>query len=594
MSVKLCTSSNLKAIHPYHLLPSPSVLTLGTAGITFHVEHRAAIDNIDQLTGVTSPIGCLVDGQHVREVQGPQGLPVVGSFYEVFPDHLGNHERLFRKYGSLIKTVNMGKTTYLTNSPEIAANVFAESPYMTKYINPSHPLFGLKDNTALFVGDTETDNWRLGHKFIPPALSPKAVKHYTPLMQDTVRASFKVFDELDKRNEAFNVYQYMLKLASQTIGKFAFGVDLHQFDDVDSPLHALVMHTASVLALNKKISARGEWYKSLPFGDPALLKNTHRKLYAMIQDAIDAVKMDESADLQLDDAALKASCVVDYLSRAVDSQGQKLPLNLILANMVIIFGAGFTTTSAALSWMIFSLVNYEGAQERLLQELVDSGMDGKRDWDADDIAKLSYLDSFVKETQRLHNPSFQVSSSPTETLSNLETDITSSRVAQPRWRVSCLRGIECLRTLSSFRQSMLSIRTRKSGMILTDSIRTAGTRPRSSSVIAAPTFHSPQDQGAVSDSTSLSKRSKSCFQSWFIATNSFARVMRPSNTIPSSNSSDLLISSLTLRRGLRGLKRVLDMRHRICFQIVNPSFFLNLLSPKTVNHSTTHLRFDLE
>ncbi|KAJ9628496.1 hypothetical protein H2203_002395 [Taxawa tesnikishii (nom. ined.)] len=376
-------------------------------GITFHVEHRAAIDNIDQLTGVTSPIGCLVDGQHVREVQGPQGLPVVGSFYEVFPDHLGNHERLFRKYGSLIKTVNMGKTTYLTNSPEIAANVFAESPYMTKYINPSHPLFGLKDNTALFVGDTETDNWRLGHKFIPPALSPKAVKHYTPLMQDTVRASFKVFDELDKRNEAFNVYQYMLKLASQTIGKFAFGVDLHQFDDVDSPLHALVMHTASVLALNKKISARGEWYKSLPFGDPALLKNTHRKLYAMIQDAIDAVKMDESADLQLDDAALKASCVVDYLSRAVDSQGQKLPLNLILANMVIIFGAGFTTTSAALSWMIFSLVNYEGAQERLLQELVDSGMDGKRDWDADDIAKLSYLDSFVKETQRLHNPSFQ-------------------------------------------------------------------------------------------------------------------------------------------------------------------------------------------
>ncbi|KAG9511552.1 cytochrome P450, partial [Aureobasidium melanogenum] len=376
-------------------------------GITFHVEHQAAVDDISQLSGNSAHIGCLVDGHHVREVQGPQGLPIVGSFYEIFPDHLGNHQRLFRRYGSVIKTRNMGKTTYLTDSPEIAAQVFAESPYMTKYINPSHPLYGLKDNTALFIGDTETENWRLGHRFIPPALSPKAVKHYSPLMQESVRSSFKVFDELDNNNEAFNVYQYMLKLASQTIGKFAFGVDLKQLDRPESPLHDLVTNTASILALNKKVTARGQWYKDLPFGDPALLKETRRKLYGMIKQAIDDVKVGSDGDLELEAAAIKASCVVDYLSRAVDSRGEKLPMDLILANMVIVFGAGFTTTSSALSWMLYSLVNYEGAQERLLQELVDHGVDGTSDWDPEDLDDMHYLDNFVKETQRLHNPSFQ-------------------------------------------------------------------------------------------------------------------------------------------------------------------------------------------
>lgn len=83
----------------------------------------------------------------------------------------------------------------------------------------------MKDNTAIFVCDTENDNWRLAHKFLPPAMGPKAVRHYTPLMQSCVHKSFKIFDQLDERGESWNVYQFMVKLASETIGKFALGVD---------------------------------------------------------------------------------------------------------------------------------------------------------------------------------------------------------------------------------------------------------------------------------------------------------------------------------------------------------------------------------
>lgn len=345
----------------------------------------------------------------VRSPQGPQGLPLVGSFYEIFPDHLGNHYRLFRKYGSVIKTVNMGKTTYLTDSPEVAAVAFNESIYFTKKINPNHPLWGVKDNTAIFVGDTETENWRLAHKFLPPAMGPKAVRHYTPLMQATARSSFNVFDALSETGQSWNVYQYMLKLASQTISKFSLGTDFGHFTSIDAPLHPIVINIANMLSLNKKVTARGSWYQKLPFGDPQRLKDSRKACYALLQEAIDAVATREGGipNLPMNEAALQASCVVEYLLKAVDEEGQQIPRSLILANMIIVTGAGFTTTSALLSWLIYCLVTYEGMQERLLQELVDYGIDNNTEWTPDLANNLPFLDKFVKETQRLHNASFQ-------------------------------------------------------------------------------------------------------------------------------------------------------------------------------------------
>lgn len=59
----------------------------------------------------------------MREPAGPKGLPYFGNFLEVYPDHLGNHQRIFEQYGKLIKTVNMGREIYQTDDPQLAAIV---------------------------------------------------------------------------------------------------------------------------------------------------------------------------------------------------------------------------------------------------------------------------------------------------------------------------------------------------------------------------------------------------------------------------------------------------------------------------------------
>jgi cytochrome P450 len=144
---------------------------------------------------------------------------------------------------------------------------------------------GIKDNRALFIGDTDTDAWRAAHKFIPPAMSPKAVRHYTPLMEATVKDSFKVFDKLDEQDEAWNVYQYMLKLASQAVFKFALGYDAKHFEDPDSQLNELVVLIAQSLSLNKKVTSRGSWYANLsaiPYTTAYDLKIVTNKLWSII------------------------------------------------------------------------------------------------------------------------------------------------------------------------------------------------------------------------------------------------------------------------------------------------------------------------
>ncbi|KAJ5772227.1 hypothetical protein N7520_002756 [Penicillium odoratum] len=376
-------------------------------GIAFQFEDVEIVEVQD----VICAQGCVaitIDGHAVRDPPGPKGLPVLGNYLEIYPDHLGNHQRLFERLGPVIQTNNMGRVTYHTNDPNIAAIAFAESDFFTKEINKAHPLYALKTpNAGVFLGDTDTPEWRVAHKFLPPALGPKAVRHYAPTMQKTVEDACKVFDRLDEQGEAWNVYQYMLKLGAQAVGKLTLGLDFEHFTSPDAPLHEMVHLIAELLSLNKKVTSKGNWYSSLPFGDPARLKQVKSRIEGMIEQSIQNAARGGVDDLPLQDAALKASNMVDYAIRATDNKGEKLPKESLVWALAVATGAGFTTTSSLLSWLIYGLVTYPGMQERLLQELIDNDFNDETEITADFTERLVFHDKYIKEMQRRHNPSFQ-------------------------------------------------------------------------------------------------------------------------------------------------------------------------------------------
>ncbi|GIJ87145.1 hypothetical protein Asppvi_006049 [Aspergillus pseudoviridinutans] len=376
-------------------------------GIGF-LSQDSILHDVSEITASEDTISITIDGKPVREIPGPKGLPFIGNFFEVYPDHLGNHQRLFEQYGPIFKTTNMGRTVYHTNDPQLSSIIFSETDFFTKKINAAHPLHPIKNQEAgVFLGDTDTPEWRTAHKFLPPALGPKAVRHYAPMMQETIEDAFNVFDALDEKEEAWNVYQYMLKLGSQAVGKLVLGIDFKHFSSIDAPPHELVYRIAESLELNKKVTAWGDWYAKLPFGDPQRLRNARGRIIDMVNESIQNAARGGIEDLPLQDAALKASNMVDYAIRATDNKGEKLPKTSLMQALVVATGAGFTTTSSLLSWLIYGLVTYPGVQERLLQELIDNGIDADTQLTADLTDRLTFMDKFIKETQRRHNPSYQ-------------------------------------------------------------------------------------------------------------------------------------------------------------------------------------------
>lgn len=290
-------------------------------------------DNLYEVSDVvasSSPVAITIDGSGVRDIPGPTGLPWVGNFFEVFPDHLGNHQRLFEHYGPVIKTTSMGRTIYQTNDPNIAAIAFAESDFFTKKINESHPLFGIKTPDAgVFLGDTDTPEWRATHKFLPPALGPKAVRHYAPTMQKTIEEAYSVFDSLDDRGESWNVYIYMLKLGAQAVAELTLGMDLKHFASVDAPVHELVHLIAETLSLNKKVTSWGSWYANLPFGDPKALKVKQARMHVLIEECIKKAESGGIEDLPLQEAAIRAANMVgkSILPSKISSLDEEIAAN---------------------------------------------------------------------------------------------------------------------------------------------------------------------------------------------------------------------------------------------------------------------------
>lgn len=290
------------------------------------------------IVAATEPVAISIDGSGVREPEGPSGLPYVGNYLEVYPDHLGNHQRLFDRYGPIFKTTNLGRTTYQTNDPTISAIVFSESDFFSKKINEAHPLHALKTPLAgVFLGDTDTPEWKVAHKFLPPALGPKAVRHYAPTMQRTVEDAFTVFDALDEGDQAWNVYQYMLKLGSQAVGKLTLGLDFQHFTEPSAPVHEMVHAIAEMLSLNKEVTSKGDWYAKLPFGAPKRLRTLKSRIEEMVQDSINSAARGGITNLPLQEAALEASNMVGmYTEHSLLSLWQRLiPVQTMLSALRI-------------------------------------------------------------------------------------------------------------------------------------------------------------------------------------------------------------------------------------------------------------------
>ncbi|KAK3311845.1 cytochrome P450 monooxygenase [Apodospora peruviana] len=380
VSIPLSTASSFRSLHQLKQAVAAKFNVVDPSKLSFSVDGTVSEDLVSLLKS-HRPIIVLVQWPCRRRPARPVRSAVIGSHTEVYPDHIGNHERLF----------------------QITGHVFKESAFFTKEINSAHPLYGVKSpHAGVFLTSTHTDIWKEAHKFMVPSMGPKAIDKHCRTVVDIVRSTFPVFDELERTKQAFNVYDLMLKLSSQIVGKLFIDADFGHFRSADAPVHITVKTIFRLLGLNKKVTSWGDWYTYLPFGDPKRLRDTWHEVGERVAAHIAEAKVRrEDGDVPLQEAALKTENLTDFFIRAVDNKGNKLPAETRKPALIVAVTAGFVTTSALLSWLLYGLTSYGDSQARILQELRTPTCRRQ-------VPVAAFLlDKYVKETQRHHTTSFQ-------------------------------------------------------------------------------------------------------------------------------------------------------------------------------------------
>ncbi|KAJ7160408.1 cytochrome P450 [Mycena filopes] len=369
-----------------------------------------ALNNFDQIVAERT-VAVLVSGKKVRPAPGPVGgIPFIGGYSEIYPDFMGNYQRLLTKYGHIVHVSYLGKDVYLTDDPDCAGVVLSEGEFYSKQIGDNHPLFPLKMSipNGLFTADSDNPSWSTSHKFMMTAMGAKAMRNYVRTMDRTANRLVNCFNEIREKGTSVDGFAWGLRAAGQTIGEVAVGVDFKMLDHADSSVASIFQLIGRSLQLAQTLFRKGRVYRALPNPERRAQQATKTELYTLINaEAERTLRESDSQDMPLDKAALSTSSLLDYMLHATDEQGKHMDIELVHQNVVTFLGAGQVTTSSALAWLWCCLATFPAQARKLYASLIEAGLSVDKEITADELSKLEYLDWFIKETQRLYNPAFQ-------------------------------------------------------------------------------------------------------------------------------------------------------------------------------------------
>ncbi|KAJ7166571.1 cytochrome P450 [Mycena crocata] len=360
-------------------------------------------------------VAILISGKKVRPVPGPTGgIPFIGGYSEIYPDFMGNYQRLLNKYGHIVHVASLGRSIYLTDDPDCAGVVLSEGEFFSKTANvlqigENHPLFAFKMTlpNGIFTADTTNPAWSTSHKFMMTAMGAKAMRNYVRTMDHTATRLVNCFKVLQEEGKSFNAFPWALRAAAETIGEVSLGVDFKMLDSGETSIPKIFHLMGENLKLAQSLFRKGRIYRALPNPERRAQRAVDAEVRSFVDEQAERTLQGDTNDMPYERAALETTSLLDYMLHATDEEGKKMDVELVHENIITFLLAGQVTTSSALSWLWFCLSTFPAQARKLYASLLAAGLRADKEITADQLAKVEYLDWFVKEMQRLYNPAFQ-------------------------------------------------------------------------------------------------------------------------------------------------------------------------------------------
>jgi cytochrome P450 len=322
-----------------------------------------------------------------------KGFPLLGSLLPLSRNALEFFSRVFVDNGDRVLLRVLGRSVMLLSHPDDIERVLVhdrESFGRSAELRKLRPIFG----RGLLASDG--DLWSRQRTLIQPSFQPNAIARYSSTMLDAARRLTLTW----RAGETRDIHADMMQYTRETICRVIFGDEFatHQpgiaaavsmvFGDLRSEILYLPIWRRLPLARARR------WNRAV-----RLLERTLRSAIAARHAAIAAHHADADAGVEQDAAH---DDLLAALLAARGPDGEAMPDQQVLDEILTFFLAGHETTALSLTWAAYLLAQHPDVQDRMREEIraVTQGSE----LCAEHYPKLRWTAAILKEATRLYPP----------------------------------------------------------------------------------------------------------------------------------------------------------------------------------------------
>lgn len=319
------------------------------------------------------------------------GFPLLGPLLK---DPLGTVQEFQAKYGDVLHLRILNENYYYLFSPELIRQALVE--HTDDFIRHPRPIDVFTQVYGANVLTTEGEAWKRQRRILMPGFLPKKVAGYLELMTAATADNLAAwFPQASAESVVIDVGNFTRKITVDVILRVLFS---HKAPDEDA-IRAL----EATLTLEHQGMRELYWPKTPPdwFPYPGRKAKLHAKaaLQDLISDQIQARRDGRSAANDIDYLAMLLSAQDD---QAQNQAAASLSDDEVRDNCMVIFAAGHDTTATVLTWWIALMAQHPDCADKVRQEIEQ--VIGDRNPQAEDLARLTWLNATLKEAMRLYPP----------------------------------------------------------------------------------------------------------------------------------------------------------------------------------------------
>lgn len=322
---------------------------------------------------------------------GVSGLALFRLMPKFKRNTLGTFVDLWRTHGDLVCLRGLWASFILTDAQHVEYVLQTNSRNYRK--GRSFQEVKRATGNGLFV--SEGDVWLRQRRLAQPAFHRQRIATFAKIMTDSTEAMLERWQPLAERNDAVDVGAEMLRLTLGIVGKALFSRDLSdEADTVTQSFEVVRKHITNRVMSVIKFPASFPTPQNRRFG--RALANAEPVVYELIAER-------RRGQGNPDD-------LLSLLMAARDEEtGEGLSDQELLDQAKTIIGAGYETTTQALTWTWYLLAKHPEIENKLRAEISD--VLGKRTPTFEDLPNLKYTLMVFQEAMRLYPPAWAMSRS---------------------------------------------------------------------------------------------------------------------------------------------------------------------------------------